>query len=308
MPAVPFVLDSLVHSSFSFVQLNQKRIAAGIETETHYPVGHVDPMYRTTKLQRAMIEFSTPQLKTLLSASLANCGIRGASASGVLTSYLKKKTSTGNVARATAEHKKLAINSWHMFWSKITLTHRGTAEASVTVNAVYDSTNDPIVYTNNVALAGNLTAPEEYGPGKVLINSVALSDLIESIEIDSGVKLMQLSGQDSVWDTFCATEQTDPVVTIKFLEPFNWSTIGLAGVALNGSTGLEFYARRKGPNGPVANATTSHIYFIGATGRVIPVDTNGQQSSVTTDTLRVELNAPNDSTLPLLGTVDSAIT
>lgn len=311
MSQQPFLLDVLKHSSFTFTQIKQMRIAAGIDTETHYAVGHPDPQARTTTQQRAMFEFSTPQLKTLLSGSLANVGVRGNSSdnlSGTLINYLKKKTTIGSVARGTTQHKSLTLNKWHMFWSQITLSHRQTSEASVTVNAVYDTSNDPIVYANGVALPGSLTAAEQFGCGPASINGTSISELIEEIQVSSGVKLMQLSGCDIVWDTYCATEMTDTVVTIKCKEPVNWSTLGLAGGELDGTSGLEFYARRKGPNGPVANATSSHIYFIGASGRYIPVDTSGSGSSETTDTLRVELNAPDSSTLALLGTVDSAIT
>jgi hypothetical protein len=57
----------------------------------------------------------------------------------------------------------------------------------------------------------------------------------------------------------------------------------------------------------VANATAQHIKFTGLNGIATPVDSNGQQSSPITDTVRVQLTSVSDSVLPLTVNTASAI-
>jgi hypothetical protein len=85
--------------------------------------------------------------------------------------------------------------------------------------------------------------------------------------------------------------------------------MGLSGTALNGSTGLTFYARKFAQNGNrTADATAEHIKFVGALGTAFPIDSNGEQSSPISDTLVCELLSASDSVAPLIGTTASAIT
>ncbi len=103
-------------------------------------------------------------------------------------------------------------------------------------------------------------------------------------------------------------QRRTPKVTIKTLENVNWATLGLAGTALNGSTGLVFYGRKYSAQGRVANATAEHIKFTGLNGSAIPMDSDGQDSSPISDTLVCELISASDSVLPLTLNAASAIT
>lgn len=293
----------LLPSAVAIDEISNARWSAGIQSLLERPAGHVHPMFRATQSQQPQLEFTTQQLSTLLGV----VGIGGASLAAT-NSYFKLGSATGNVARATTSHQRITINSSVIYWTSIRLPHNGPGEANVIIACNFDGTNDPFVYTGSVALNGTPTSTEWFGAGPVAINGSSVPG-VQEIVIDSGIQLIHEGGESEVWPTFVGIQQTEPSVTIRTRETINWSTIGLAGIALNGSSGLVFYARKFAANGArVANGTSQHIAFQGLLGSAIPIDTSGDGTSPLTDTLKCELVAGSDSVLPLLITTGSAIT
>lgn len=297
-------IDKVVFpSSVEFSQLTNTDAQAGIQMLKVRPAGHPHVMFVANQKQEPVINFTTNELATLLAA----VGVSGAALGNTSYVYYKLATETGSVARATTSHHRLSIAEALAYWSTIRLPHNGQGEADVILAPNFDGSNDPVVYGGSVALSGTLEAGENFGAGTVGLNGTGLPG-IQNIEISSGVQLLREGGESEEWDTFIGLEMTDVVVTITLREAVNWGTIGLQGTALDGTNGLEFYARKYAANGSrVANATTEHIYAQATHGKAVPVNTTGQGSSPISDTLRVECVAPDDSTNPLIFTPNSAI-
>lgn len=287
----------------SLSEITQQKWSAGIKSMVEFPAGHTDPMFRANQSQQPVIEFTTPELANLL----ATVGLAGLAISGTpLVTHFKKATTTGNVARGTASHRTVAVNLGILHWTRISLPHNGRADANCVITAAYDGTNFPFVFTGSQALSGNLIATEYFGAGPVRINGTAIPG-IKSIDIDSGIELLQESSDGELWDTFVGIQRRAPVVTIKTLEMINWSLLGLEGANLDGINGLEFYARKYSSTGRVANANAQHIYFRGINGSVIPMDSDGQDSSPLSDTIKAELISSSDSVPPLTTTTGTVI-
>lgn len=298
-------LDKIVFpSSVVIDHMSNQRWNAGIESMLEHPAGHIYPMFRANQRQRPTIEFSTPQLSILLAA----CGVGGA-AMGATSTYFKKATTTGSVARATTEHSRIVINSLILYWTQIRLPHNGKAEVQCVIAANYDGSNLPFVFTGgSVALAGNLSAGEFFGLGPVAINNTNLAG-VQEITINSGVQLVQEGSNSEEFDTFTGIEIGQPSVTVQTKQLTNWGTLGLRGTALDGTDGLEFYARAySNENSRVADGTSSHIFFKAIRGTAIPMDSNGESNSPITDTCKFDLIANSDSVVPLTITTASAIT
>lgn len=292
----------MLPSSTAIDVITNATIDAGVTNFTERPAGHVSPMFTANQNQRPMVEFSTPQLDQVLGLVT----LAGYSA-GTITCYLKAGTVVGNTARATSAHKKLDIASSCVYWTSLRLPHNGQAEITTRIQAAYDGTNDPFVYTGSTALTGNLSAGNVFGAGPVSINGTTLGG-VQSITVDSGITMIQAGGESEEFDTFVGIQDSAPIVTIQFLKEYNWSSVGLRGTTLNGTTGLKFYARKYSNKGSrVANATAEHIAFTGLNGVVNPVNTTGQRSSPISDTIRVHLIAGSDSVLPLTVNTASAI-
>ena len=297
-------IDKIVlPSSVEFSQIQNDDVQAGLQMLKSRPAGHPHAMFVSNQKQEPLINFTTNELTTLLGA----IGVGGLGIGNTSYVYYKVATQTGSVARATTSHHRLGIAEALAYWSTIRLPHNGHGDADVILAPVFDGTNDPIVYGGTQALSGNLSAGENFGAGPVGLNDVALPG-VQNIEIASGITLLRAGGESDQWDTFIGVEMTDVIVTITFNQAVNWGTIGLEGTALDGSDGLEFYARKYAANGDrVANATAEHIYFQATDGKAIPVNTTGEGASLTSDTLQVECIAGADDELPLAITVDSAI-
>lgn len=303
MSFTPSKLDKVVFpSSVEFSQIHNARWGAEIESLIERPAGHPHPMFRGNRMQKPVFEFTTSDLKTLI----ANVGVGGASIASTTSTYFKLAATTGNVARATTSHKRINIAQGLLYWTTITLPHNGRGEAQVVFVATYDGSNDPFVYAGSVALSGNITAASYWGAGPVAINGTEVPG-VQQVEISSGVRLIEAGEASVPWNSFVGVEMTEPSITIRVAQERNWSTFGLAGTALDGSTGVVAFGRKFAAQGRVAPATTSHLKFSGANGSVIPVDSSGQESGPITDTLRCELLAASDSTVPLTLAVDQAI-
>lgn len=304
--AIPSIwkLDKVVlPSSVEFSHVRNSRLDAGITELVENPAGHVHPMFTSVQSQKPVVEFATSELDVLLAA----IGLGGASL-GSTTCFLKAASVVSNTARASLAHRRVVIASSVGYWTSIRLPHNGVGEATVRLRANFDGTNAPFAYSGSVALSGNLATGTFFGAGPVAINGTTYGG-VQEITIDSGIQLIEAGGESELYDTFCGIMMTRPVVTIRFQTEMNWSAIGAGGLALNGSTGLTFFARKFAADGArVANATAEHIRFVGTHGLVVPVDTNGQGSSPITDTIRVNLRANTDTGNPLAGTVSSAIT
>lgn len=285
-------------------EINSSKITAGIKSMVETPAGHIHPMFRANQEQKPVIEFSTPQLTTFLTATT---GLTGYSISSTpLVMWIKKANAIGNIARATTSHSKVTVNLGILHCASISLPHNGRAECKGIVTASYDGTNDPLVSSHgNVALSGNLTAPEYFCAGPASFNGTSLPG-VKSIDVECGVELLHESADGELWPSFVGIQHVAPVVTIKLFEKVNWNTLTLQGAALNGSSGLVFYARKYANGSPsrVANGTAEHIKFTGLNGAVIPVDSDAQDSSPYTDTIKFELVSGSDSILPL--TIDTA--
>lgn len=296
-------LDRIVFPSTSINVIANARWQANISSMVERPAGHVSPMFVANQNQKPALEFTTPELDTLLAA----INVGGASF-GTIDTFFKKGAVTGSVARATSEHQRVRIASSCGYLTRIRLPHNGRSEATAVLQANYDGTNDPFAYTGSVSLSGNLAAGTFFGAGPVSINGTALGG-VQEISVDTGVRLIQAGGESEEFDTFVGVEMVEPVVTIQFLQVINWATIGLRGTTLDGTNGLVFYGRKFSAGGSrVANNTAQHVKFTGLNGIAVPVDSSGQMGSPVTDTIRVQLTSASDSVLPLTINTASAIT
>lgn len=297
--AEEWFLDKIVlPSSVEFHAHGPSRLDAGIVTMMERGAGEVHPNLLTTQSQRQTIPFSTTQLGTVLS----NVPLVGAAiASG--TFYLKKGASTGRVARATTSHGKMACTTAFVYWTSIRLPHNGRGTVDVVIETVYDGSTEPFVFTGSVALSGSVSTQDYFGAGPVYINGTSYSD-VQEITINSGATPFQLGGSSEVYNTAIGMQTVEPSIEVRMLRSINWPTIGQAGLALNGSSGFVAYGRKFSPDGQrVANGTAGHVGVSCLNGRVIPLNTSGDGSSVLSDTFRVEAryNATQGTSLGVSG-------
>lgn len=294
-------LDKIILPGGTFTQLSDVSWDSVIQDMMEHPAGEIAPTFQGNESEKPVVNFTTSQLDVALS----QIGTIGA-APGAVDTYFKVANKTGNVARANTVHDLIRLNDALLYLESFRLPHQGVGTARVILVALYNGTNNPFVYSTGVALVSTMAANDFWGAGPVKING-SLVGGVKEISYQSGIRLTREGGENEQWDTFVGIEQCDPQVDITTLNKVNWGGLGLAGTALDGANGLEFYARKHGPAGPVATGTAQHIYFQGLRGVAKPVTSSGQGTSPVSDQLRVKLSSPDGSTAWLTGTTASAI-
>lgn len=276
-------------------EISSTKWGTGIKSMIETPAGHTSPMFRSNQSQEPTVEFTCHEIGTLLDTLTTASGI--AISSTPLVTYFKKASTTGNVARATAQHSTITVNLGCLYWNSINLQHNSRAEATCTIQTAYDGTNDPLVYATGVALSGNITGSEYFTLGPVSVNGSSIAGVV-SAKIDANIDLEVMSSDGEVWPTFVGVRSVAPTVTIT-TKTNVWGTHGLQGLALNGSTGLVVFARKMSATSRVANGTAQHIKFVGLNGTMIPTDTDGSDANTLGYSAKFELISSSDSVFPL---------
>jgi hypothetical protein len=285
----------------TFGSVHQADISANAEYLVETPAGHPAPLFGAVSRVKPQFSFTTPQLDTLLGALTT----WGAAISAKL--YQKKSTGVAPSARSGTVHTSQSIAQAVACWNQITLPARGIANGDVMVYSIYNGSASPIVSNGAVALpSGALVATNYFAAGPVYLDGVEV-DGVESVTISSGVQFRSEGDASSILDTYGELSISQTVVTIKTLNPTNWSTVLLTGAGLSD---LTFFAK-KWANAEttsfVADGTAEHILFNNALCVATPINSTANGQGLWSDTLQILCLAPDDTHPPLTATMLQAI-
>lgn len=290
-------------------QITNQSNSMNIETETGYGSANVHPLFSAVVNQVPTISFSTTMIATLL----ANAPFIGAGISASTAFYWKLAAATGSVARGSSSHLKTTMTLGYIHWTQISLQHDsvGSVDAEVTVG--FDGSNEPLVPAGSQTLPSNVTDLERFMVGPVYINGSQLGvNAIKSVTVESGIELDIEGGDGTVWPTQIALRLTKPVITVVTNEVSPIVTTGVDGVALDGSNGIVAYGRKLTKNqaggvSRVANGTSQHLSFTGLNGHYWVETQSADGNTPAQTTIRAELTALNDTTIPLLTATNATI-
>lgn len=290
-----FLHGVMLPSATFLSELTDLSPTSGIDELVGRASGHPDPLFLAARKIAPGIAFDSPNVAAVLTA----CGASFvADLSGGNTDlYYKLGANLGvRTADASAVHQRMRMATGMMCWEEINAQHQADATIKSRIIPTYNGSVAPIVPAGSTALAGTAAAGAFYTLGPVLINGTELNG-VDSVRISLGAQIMELSSGGDVYMTFAGIAQREPVVEITSLEAGAWVTFGLIGTALNGTTGLVVYLRKKTADGN--NATTGCISFTALYGRVEVTQTAGSANTPAKTTLRIPLRA-NVSTAAVL--------
>lgn len=314
--ANPYKLDTVVLTSPSatFAEVRENDIQPQVENVVDGPAGHPAPMFAAINRVKPMTSFKTTQLDVLAS----NIPVWGVAPGATL--YQKRSSGVAPLSRTATSHRKLVMTTCIAYWSTIDLPSRDIATADITLCSIYDGTDEPIIATASVALAGTLPNNMQYfcaGPvwwtndagTPVTLNETS----IDSIRIESGCQFRSDGDASSVFDTYGEVTIKETIVTIKTKSPHNVSDIPLEGVNL---TAFRFFARQFKLGGTfIADGTAAHIKYsatVGVTGAngiglLIPVNVMASGQELYADTFKISCLSPDGITPPIVMTPAQAI-
>ena len=222
--------------------------------------GSVDPTYVAVGDQKPKITFSTTAIATVL-GYIGIDGLKIATGETYTDAqFFLQLLAEGGTRTSGANHRQLTMNEGMIVPTQIKATHNQPATIDLLAIATYDGSNEPFALTATVSLPGTPAVGELFTAGKVMINGVELGG-VQDITIDFGLKVETFGGSGSVWPTYCAIMDRQPLITITTQGATDLATFGLDGTA-QGATDSIIYLRKLAEGGTrTADVTAEHISF-----------------------------------------------
>lgn len=300
-----YALHGIVSASpAAFIsQIDSARPTPNSEFLDGVPAGFPYALFTSHFALNPDVTFETPQIKTILDLTGALSSIVDLSAGNVDLHFKKFQDLGRRVADASLAHKRFRMAQAYLSLGQITAGDRSRAVAACRLGTTYNGSSAPLVAAGSLALAGTPTAAQHFVAGPVFYNVGGGSTQIpgvQSVSIDLGRQVIQLSGDGEPYITFAACQMYDPVITVQCVE-HAWETFTAEGGVL---TGASIYLRKVSALGRVADGTTEHIKFAGTAGLITVTESTGGGNDPSITTYRIKL-VGTDSVEPI--TVNTAI-
>ncbi|QDU82678.1 hypothetical protein Pla110_44390 [Polystyrenella longa] len=275
-------------------QITNQDWSSGIQSMMGYSGGSIVPTFGAHEMQIPEVTFTTTQLATLLGFT----GPRGVAFASAVNTYQKLAGTVGNVARLTASHQRAQMTAGLVYLRSLELNNQNSGTAEVAIVSVYDGSNDPIVITGSVALPTSIEDTEHFRSGPVYINGSSVAD-VTRVRYETGIEIYTQNDGDSIWPDLIAIEKFEPTITIESTAVSAFAGTGIDGLALNGSTGVIAYGRKRTNNQAggvafVSGATGQHISLAGLNGRYFVSDLSGNGATPINTSIRCELTGTDD--------------
>jgi len=207
--------------------------------------------------------------------------------------FLRDIAAVGPVAAATETHKNYSVPLGFVYWTAINMTSKQDVAVNVVLDAVFDPAGAetvPFAVIDDVAYPAVTGGAKIFTLGLTKLNGTALSR-VQSVTISNE---FQFEADDDivrgVYKERTIINDSATMIRVKLKDRINWldAGFGFGGTALNGTTGLTVFARRKG----YAEAATEHMKIVAAVGQVFPINAQGQGSQLMVDEFVVECTLP----------------
>jgi hypothetical protein len=285
-------------------QVNDITVQSDSVAGTYYPE------QISTVAQKQMFRYSSFDIPKVIDAFglIGRDVISGSGKIGVAQYQAKYNNAT---ISAGSTHRRLIFSKSYNMIRTISVSHRQDARAQCESMAIYDGTNNPMTFGENVALPTLPASSGRWTLAAISIGGVAIPCNVQ-LDIDFGITVESFGCDSDVWDTHLNLDDIKPKISITSLDPSIFKTsagvplIGLAGTHAN----TEIYLRKRVTSGLasfVADVTAEHVKITadGVLHVVEGMNASGNQKGQT----RLEMTCRFDGTnAPLVFDTSSAIT
>jgi len=261
-----------------------------------YSAAETAPMYGGSFGAIPDINFTTPQIKTILDLIDTEGVSKDLSAANVDLWYRKGAASGSRTATATLAHERyrLTTNAM-MILGSLEASQGAVATVRTRLLPIWDGSTVPMVFTGSLALSGTSAASEFFTLGKVDLNGTDIG-AVQSLSIDYQVEMEEVQDSGEPYISYGAIRRFAPRVTITTRDTTLLGTYGVAGTALTAS---DFYFRKLNANGNVvADVTAGHIKLNATAGVIRAREISGVPESMVS--IEIDLLKPDATTAPLV--------
>jgi hypothetical protein len=243
--------------------------------------GDPDPGYAGVMSGEPMFSVTAHELDEVLS----NIGFNGKSIGSAgdftsMTQYWTAMADSGD-RQSGSVHLRAVVNKGMVIPTQLQAQQGNYATLGLDVHAVYDGTNAPVVWTQNVALPAGIEVGNLYTLGAAVVNGVTLSpELLQGLNVQFGVEVEKFAGSGEVNPRRVHVKVYTKSVTLETKSGVSPASYGVS-TAFNGS-GAAVYLRQMLPDGQrVPDATATHLKLTlpASQGIVIPQGVSGENNA-----------------------------
>lgn len=303
-----FTLFGINVAGTLFSGVQRTRHSMGIQDIVVAADGRVDPTFAAMAQQIPTIGFSSMHVGAILN------GFPSGPLSGkilttgnVLTAYFQRVLEGGTRDSGNTAIRAV-INEGLLIPRSISARLNQPAVIDIEAHATYDGTNDPIVYTQNVAISGTPAVTEAFMPGPVKINGTTIK-AVESITIDFAIRIQNLFDNDEkgYWPSHLWIVERRPTIRFTTHDMAVLSSAGLSGVAQGATDSLVYLRSMERNSVPYTDASLEHIKFSIDDGRIKIDEIDASHPDGTMATVLIEPTYDGTNEM-LASSVDQAIT
>jgi len=296
-------LYSVIINATTIAELTDATPAPVVKLLSAMAAGDVLPQFIGGHGAAPAVDFRSPQIKDLLDV----LGLYGYDGTAGNTD-LHYRSGTNLSTRAATGLRVRCLRALS-YWTGIQASQDQLAEIACRIVPTWDGTNAPMTPVGATA-APSLSLPAQYYTlGPVSINGSVVGGLTGwSLDLNPQIHVEAADGESV--PSWCGVESHAPVLSLTTRTLAQFATVGVTGLALNGTTGLVFYLRRKATDGVGCLADASgHIKFTALSGMVYVDNNAGGAGGPAACGLRIALRRANTSAAHCLSvSTASAIT
>jgi hypothetical protein len=185
------------------------------------------------------------------------------------------------------------------YLSQITAGAHKNAVATGRLALLNDGTNAAYIYSGSAAVSGTPSAGENFILGPIAHNGTAITGC-DNLSIDFNVEVVEPEQEIEDEPTFACVDMIKPTISFETTDATVWS---LHQSAITNGIKINLY--KKQANGSrYSDASTEHILFTIATGRIVCESVGGNRSLTRVKIFSV---SSDGTTSPIVAALDNAV-
>lgn len=254
--------------ALSLTQLDDVQPSHNFQDLTEFAAGQVGPQFTGTHLASPDNRFSSSQIKDIFDACVAGKYnvIRDLSAGNVDVEFKAGENRGTRIADASLAHiRGRMANNAAICWESFSARMGSVVSLRARIVAVMVGGNDPLIFTNSVAITATSAVSQLYTLGPVKVNGTFLS-AVQDVEWTNNLQYEEIADSGEAFLTYFSVMRLAPVLTIRTRDLSVISTFGTRGTALSSLS--QFLRKKLASDINEADASAVHIGLTATTGTV----------------------------------------
>lgn len=265
-------------SAFNLDGMTDLQIDPGNTLVVENAGGQYDPSFAAVSQTMPMATASVTDIATAIAnIALAGFAFPQTTVYTTVDVFFTQMAESG-LRTSSTTHTRCRMAKGLVVPRSLTASQGGVASLGIEIHALYDGSNVPMVFADNIALPHTPTIGELFTLGKVMINGTQL-DGVQSWTFDFGLTVEKVLANGELYPTGAYITRRAPKFEIRTKKVPSLTTFGLNGTA-QGSTDSVIYLQKLEKNANIlATATEEHISFTIDDGMVTVGQTGGSNNA-----------------------------